>query len=102
VKFFVPGLEDPGEVERFYAILRVLAAGKAGRLSERRIYSITFTRGRELHTATIGEADTSTGLPCVAIFEAARGGLYTIYTEGPINRTGHLVGPVHHVETFEP
>jgi hypothetical protein len=102
VKFFVPGLEDPDEAERFYVILRVLAAGRAGRLSERRIYSVTFSRGRELHSATVGELDTASGLPCVAIFEAARGGLYSIYTEGPISRTGHLVGPVHHVEPFEP
>jgi hypothetical protein len=102
MKFFVPGLTDAGEAERFYAILRVIAAGKAGPLSDRRIYSVTFSRGRALHSATVGEADTSTGLACVVIFEAARSGLYGVYTEGPISQTGRLVGPALHVEVFDP
>ena len=101
MKFFVPGLADPQEAERFHAILRVIAAGRAGPLSARRIYSISLTRGRALQTATVGEIDTSSGLSCVMIFEAARGGLYSIFTEGPIGRNGHLVGPVLHVEAFD-
>jgi hypothetical protein len=101
MRFFIPGIDDLDEAERFYVILGVLAAGRTGPLSRRRIRSIIFSRGRELHTATVGEADTSTGLPCVAIFEAARGGLCAIYTEGAISQTGHLVGPPHHVEAFD-
>ena len=100
MKFFVPGLTDPQDAERFHTILRVIAAGRAGPLSARRIYSITFSRGRTLQTATVGEIDTTSGLACVMIFEAARGGLYSIYTEGPLGRNGHLAGPVLHVEAF--
>ena len=101
MRFFIPGIDDPGEAERFYAILRVIAAGRTGPLSPRRIRSVTFSRGRQLHTAAVGEDDTSTGLPCVAIFEAARGGLCAVYSEGVLSQTGHLVGPPHHVEVFE-
>ena len=102
MKFFVPGVAEPQEAERFYEILKVIAAGRNGPVSPRRIYSITFTRGRQLHTATVGEDDTSTGLACVTIFEAARGGLYSIFTEGPLSRGGYLVGPALHVEVFDP
>ena len=101
MRFFIPGIDDPGEAERFYAILKVIAAGRCGPVSNRRIYSITFSRGRQLHTATVGEDDSSSGRPCVVIFEAARGGLCAIYTEGVLSQTGHLVGPPLHVEVFE-
>jgi hypothetical protein len=101
MRFFIPGITELGEAERFYAILRVIAAGKVGPISDRRIYSITFSRGRALHSATVGEADTSSGRACVAIFEAARGGLCAIYTEGLISQNGQLVGPPHHVECFD-
>jgi hypothetical protein len=100
MKFFVPGLPDPAEAERFYAILRIIAAGRHGPLSARRIHSITYSRGGALHTATVGEADTASLAPCVVIFEAAKGGLCFVYTEGPIVRTGLLVAPLH-VEPFE-
>ena len=101
MKFFVPDVAEPDEAERFHAILKVIAAGRVGPLSARRIYSITFNRGRALQTATVGEIDTVSGLRCVMIFEAARGGLYSIFTEGPIGRNGQLVGPVLHVEAFD-
>jgi hypothetical protein len=100
MKFFVPGLADAGEAERFYAILRVIAAGRHGPLSARRIHSITYSRGRALHTATVGEADTASMAGCAVIFEAAKGGLCFLYTEGPIAQTGQLIAPLH-VEPFE-
>jgi hypothetical protein len=101
VKFFVPGLEDPAEAESFYAILRAVASARHGAVSGRRICEILFSRGRQAHGARVGEADTVSGLPCVAIFEAARGGLYFIYAEGPISRTGHPVAAPHYVEAFD-
>lgn len=100
MNFFVPGLADPAEAERFYAILRVIAAGRHGPLSSRRVRSVTYARGGSLHTASVGEDDSGSMAPCVVIFEAAKGGLCFIYTEGPIARSGHLVAPMH-VEPFD-
>ena len=101
MKFFVPGVAHPDEAERVYTILKVLAAGRGGPVSPRRIASISFSRGRHDHSATVGGMDTTSGLPCVAIFEAARGSLYTVYTEGPLSHGGLLVTAPYHVEAFE-
>lgn len=101
MKFFVPGVEDPREAEAFHSFLRRLAAEAHGRTTERRIYSVTYARRGELHSATVGEPDLLTGLPCVAIFEGAGGsGLYYVYVEGPIRGNGHLVSSPLIVEDF--
>jgi hypothetical protein len=101
VKFFVPGVEHPEEAERFYTILKTLATAKAGPVSARRIYSISYSRGRQAHSATVSGEDTASGLPCVAIFEGARGGIYFIYTEGRISGSGHMAASPYHVEVFD-
>jgi hypothetical protein len=101
LKFFVPGVDHPDEAERFYAILKAVASARGGAVSDRRIASISFSRGRQDHSATVGGDDTSTGLPCVAIFESRRGGIYSVYTEGPLSRSGHLVTAPYHVESFD-
>jgi hypothetical protein len=101
VKFFIPGVAHPEEAERFYTILRTLAAAKTGPISARRILSISYSRGRHAHSATVGGEDTASGLPCVAIFEAARGALYFIYTEGRISGSGHMAASPYHVEVFD-
>lgn len=101
MKFFVPGVDHPDEAERVYAILKALASARNGAVSERRIASLSFSRGRQDHSATVGGDDTASGLPCVAIFEARRGGLYFVYTEGPLSRTGQPVTAPYHVEAFD-
>ena len=79
---------------------RCLRRGTA-RFGPRRIHSILFTQGRQAHSATVGGQDTSSGQRCVAIFEAARGGLYSVYAEGALSRTGYLVSAPRHVEAFD-
>ena len=101
MRFFVPGVDDPAEAEAFHTVLRRLAIEAHGQLSERRVYSLAFARGGALHTATVGEPDTATGAPCVAIFEGARRGLYFVYVEGPVRGNGHLVTAPMIVECFE-
>jgi hypothetical protein len=100
MKFFFPGVDDPDQAERAYAILRALAAARHGALSPRRIFSIAFNRGRHAHAATVGAEDTASGRPCVAIFEAARGAIYTVYPEGRLSN-GHLVSAPYLVEPFD-
>jgi hypothetical protein len=101
MNFFVPGIADPAEADAFYSILRRLAIEAHGRLSERRVYSVTFARRGQLQAATVGEPDASSGAPCVAIFESGGSELYYVYVEGPIRGNGHLVSSPLLVECFD-
>lgn len=100
MQFFVPGITDRHEAEAFYGVLRRLAIEAHGRMTERRIHSLSFTQRGALRTASVGETDPATGEACVAIFEGAAGALYFVYVEGPIRGNGRLVTSPFLVEAF--
>ncbi|MGA0601457.1 hypothetical protein ACO2Q3_12205 [Caulobacter sp. KR2-114] len=100
MQFFVPGITDRQEAEAFYLILRRLAVEAHGRMTERRIRSLSFTQRGALRTISVGETDPATGEPCVAIFEGAGSPLYFVYVEGPIRGNGKLVTSPYLVEVF--
>lgn len=100
MQFFVPGITDRQEAEAFYMVLRRLAIEAHGRMTERRIRSLSFAQRGALRTACVGETDAATGEPCVAIFEGAGSALYYVYVEGPIRGNGNLVVSPYLVEAF--
>jgi len=100
MQFFVPGITDRQEAEAFYAVLRRLAIEAHGRMTERRIRSLSFAKRSALHTTSVGETDADTGESCVAIFEGAGSPLYFVYVEGPIRGNGKLVTSPYLVEVF--
>lgn len=101
MQFFVPGVSDREEAEAFYLLLRRLAAEAHGRMTERRIHSLSFAHRGDLRTVTVGEVDAATGKACVAIFEGAGSAIYFIYVEGLIRGNGSLVTSPYLVEVFE-
>ncbi len=100
MQFFVPGIADRDEAEALYGVLKRLAIEAHGRMTERRIHSLSFTQRGALRTASVGETDAATGEACVAIFEGAGSALYYVYVEGPIRGNGRLVTSPYLVEAF--